>query len=355
MRLAWFRPASPDPADPLDDSGALVGALRASHEIDVVTATAAHDFVWRHARLPYDLCVFELDDTPAHQFVWPYLLHYGGVTMLRTLVLHDARVSTLIEQRRDADYHAEIEFNRDWRLLRAPLLGSTIAVVSHPAVAETLQNEHPDATIRYAPIGVASTPGTPGTPGTPVTIGSLGTLSNVVERAVERAQAAGADVALASGDADIVVATPWPQSGRAETAALAGMAAGKAVVVMETEATADWPAYDPQTWRPRGSTGGAPIVVSIDPRDEEHSLMVAIRGLARDGEMRAALGAAAREWWRTHATPERAAEAWQQILSEAAAMTPPPRPPDWPRHFTADGTDTARAILREMGAAVDFL
>ena len=60
------------------------------------------------------------------------------------------------------------------------------------------------------------------------------------------------------------------------------MAAGKAVITIETEATAEWPAIDPQTWRPRGlAVNDAPIAVTVDPRDEEHSLMLAIRRLRR--------------------------------------------------------------------------
>jgi hypothetical protein len=133
------------------------------------------------------------------------------------------------------------------------------------------------------------------------------------------------------------------------------MAAGKAVIVMETDTTADWPAYDPQTWRPRGRGGDEPIVVSIDPRDEEHSLMVAIRDLARDAALRAAIGASARRWWSTHATVERAVAAWRPLLAEAATMQPPPRSENWPRHLAADGTDAARDVLAEIGATVDFL
>jgi len=195
-----------------------------------------------------------------------------------------------------------------------------------------------------------------------VRIGVVAGESDVAHKASQRAREADANVTLVSGrarevlrDADIVVATQWPPFGEPETAALAGMAAGKPVIVMETEVTADWPAYDPQTWRPRGSAGGAPVVVSIDPRDEEHSLMIAIRDLARDHELRGSLGAAAHQWWRAHATPAHAATVWQQILSDARAMTPPARPAGWPPHLSADGTGDARAILRDMGASVDFL
>ena len=71
--------------------------------------------------------------------------------------------------------------------------------------------------------------------------------------------------------------------------------------------------------------------------------------------MRAQLGDAARDWWRTHATPGHAAEDWGRILAEAALLHPPARPADWPGHLTADGTERARAILAECGVTVDLL
>jgi len=137
--------------------------------------------------------------------------------------------------------------------------------------------------------------------------------------------------------------------------AFAGMAAGRAVIVLETEITAGLPALDPQTWQPRGWTGQPPIVVSIDPRDEEHSLALALRRLATDAQLRESLGAAAHEWWRQHATLDHAVQAWRSILAEAITLTPPPRPSDWPRHLTANGTERARDLLAEFGATVDFL
>ena len=58
--LAWFRAADPDPSNPLDDTALLIAQLRATHQVDVITEANAHDFVWRHFRAPYDLCVYEL-------------------------------------------------------------------------------------------------------------------------------------------------------------------------------------------------------------------------------------------------------------------------------------------------------
>jgi hypothetical protein len=84
-------------------------------------------------------------------------------------------------------------------------------------------------------------------------------------------------------------------------------------------------------------------------------LVLALRRLANDSVLRRALGASAHEWWRQHATVDRAARAWRSILDEALTLTPPPRPGNWPSHLTADGTARARAILGEFAASVDFL
>jgi hypothetical protein len=134
------------------------------------------------------------------------------------------------------------------------------------------------------------------------------------------------------------------------------MAASRPVVVSETYATAGWPALDPQTWRPRGGAlNGPPIVISIDPRDEEHSLMLAMKRLEADPSLCDRLGSAGYSWWRTHATIDHAASAWLEILDEAATLELPRRPRDWPRHLTADGSEIAREILRAHDTNVDFL
>lgn len=95
----------------------------------------------------------------------------------------------------------------------------------------------------------------------------------------------------------------------------------------------------------------APIAVTIDPRDEEHSLMLAIRRLSSDGALRERLGEAAHAWWKSHATPAHAAATWNQILEEAVRLSPPPRPDDWPKQFAEDGTGLAREILSDFGLA----
>ena len=384
MKLAWFRAGAPQPADPLDDTAALIAELRSTRDIEVFTAANAHDFVWKDFRAPYDLSVYDLDNTPAHAFIWPYLLHYGGVLLLHTLILHDSRAAALLHAQRTQDYVAEFAFNHGpwtgrphtvpppypghWPMLRVPLLASRVVVVSDPSAAAALQQAYPEARVRYAATGVQGVHRVQKVQqevqGAPVTFGAIPIdRLDIVRRALARARQAGATAELIADPspervlqhADVIVSLPSPWFGEPQTPALATMAAGKPVVVLETAAAADWPALDPQTWRPRGLTADTPIAVSIDPRDEEHSLVLAIRRLSSDATLRAQLGHAAHDWWRTHATPGHAAEDWGRILAEAALLHPPARPADWPGHLTADGTERARAILDKYRVTVDFL
>jgi hypothetical protein len=363
MRLAWFRPAT-HVSDRLDDTAALVGALASEHQIHLVDESRAHDFIRLDFRTPFDLCVFELANTSGHAYIWPYLLHIPGILRLRSLSLHESRSDALRRQRREGDRALELAFS-DWDLTRAPVLASRMTVVSDAHAAARLQRAYPGTTVRHAPVGLdwgqrwgqrsSLTPSL-----TPI-VGAADR-TGVVQRAFARARDAGAQLELMTGasrdrildEADVIVAMTWPPADES-TLAIAGMAAGKAVVVFETEQTAGWPALDPHTWLPRGWTNDPPVVISLDPRDEEHSLALALRRLAVDTALRQSLGLAAREWWRHHAMLDHAARAWRVLLADAITETPPARPHDWPRHLTADGTERAREILGEFATTVDFL
>jgi hypothetical protein len=177
---------------------------------------------------------------------------------------------------------------------------------------------------------------------------------------VRARQAGAAPISVVSGElkaADVVVAMQWPTFGRPLTDALSGLAAGRAVIVAETASTAHWPCLDPQTWQPRSPSIGAgkieaPIAVSIDPRDEEHSLMLALTRLANDAALRAALGDAARAWWERHATVAQAVQSWTALLDDARTRPAPPRPAGWPAHLDADGSVTTTAILDQFGVGL---
>jgi hypothetical protein len=389
MHLAWLRPTRPEPGDPLDDTAQLIHALRDRHTIDVFDARLAYDMVRMHARHAYDLHVYELDDTPGHQFIWPSLLHYPGLTLLRSLTLQASRTGALLREGRAGDAARECAFDLGrldapiprvrrpalhvWPMLRAPVVASRTCIVPHVATADTLRVRYPDARITALPVAVsAPAPRRPihggCTFGVIVTDDERDRLA-VVHRALQRAREGGppadgtpldlyvdADARQVLALSDVVLALRWPAPGAPVVPAIAGMAAGRAVVVFDTAETADWPSLDPQTWRERQSFGSRPpICVSLDLRDEEHSLMMAMRRLAADVPLRERLAAAAETCWRAHHAPERVAPLFEGILQETVATMPPPRPPGWPAHLNADGTARAREILSELGVTVDIL
>ena len=362
MRIAWFAADVSSALRPLDDTPSLVAELGSRHEIVRYDERRAPDFVWQHRQQPFDLCVYDLSDTAASAFVWPYLLHYPGVLRLRSTALHRSRAATLRRTHRLHHSAAEAAFS-GFDGLRIPLLASRLTVVGDAYAAGLLEAEYPEATIRHAPPAVVAQPGRTLSPrDVPRFAVAARETASSVQRAARRAREAGCRVELidasardALGDSDAILALEWPPAPELPMVALLAMAAGRPAIVYETTVTTAWPTLDPQTWQPRGLSGTAePIAISIDPLDDEHSLMLAIRRLASDAALRQRLGRAGEQWWRANATPAHAATAWERIVEEAVATPPPSRPSGWPPHLDADGTEQARQILGELGVTVDF-
>src|SRR5215470_7012405 len=155
MRIAWFRTTAPDASNPLDDTAALIDELREAHVIDVVREAEAHDFVWRHFLKPWDLCVYELENTAKHQFEWGYLLNYPGIVFLKSPDVENSCGGTLSREGRLDDYMTGFRLDaREQAPLRVPLLASRSVVVPYESLAESLQESYPDARVRYTPTGV---------------------------------------------------------------------------------------------------------------------------------------------------------------------------------------------------------
>ena len=113
MRVAWFSPLPPSQSGIAAYSWEGVGALAArGWSIDLfapalpdqpcppgVSAYRAVEFVWRHRRHPYDLPVYQLGNSSAHDFQWGYLFHYPGLLVLHDAQVHQARARLLKETR----------------------------------------------------------------------------------------------------------------------------------------------------------------------------------------------------------------------------------------------------------------
>lgn len=119
MRLAWFSPWLPQTSGVAGRSVDVTTALaRRGFAIDVfvdrrfvpsirpasddapaagdVRVQSAHDFIWRFQRGQYDLIVYQIGNSVAHSFLWPYQLRYPGLSILHDTRLHHARGAALL-------------------------------------------------------------------------------------------------------------------------------------------------------------------------------------------------------------------------------------------------------------------
>jgi len=178
MRLAWFSPMPPVLSGIADCSAELVGELRPRHQIDVYVDTAAlgdapgtasaHEFVWRHRINPYDLTVYQVGNSSHHDYLWPYLFRYPGLTVLHDAHLHHARAAQLLRTKRAADYRAEFAANHprvhpdlaelavagfdnhlyySWPMTRLVVEASRLTAVHAAPMARELKTELPHAAI----------------------------------------------------------------------------------------------------------------------------------------------------------------------------------------------------------------
>jgi glycosyltransferase involved in cell wall biosynthesis len=151
MRLAWFSPFPPVRTGIARCSAELVDALRRrGHDIDCYPEPAAHDFVWRRRRAPYDLAVYQFGNSSHHDYEWAYALNYPGLVVLHETHLHHARAAFLLREKRVADYRAEFHWNHpdissdaaelaiagfdsqlyyEWPMVRALVEGSRLVAV----------------------------------------------------------------------------------------------------------------------------------------------------------------------------------------------------------------------------------
>ncbi len=169
-RLAWFSPMPPVATGVAACSADLVAALRDEHEIDIFVdepvvrmapgTRSAHDFVWRHQQQPYDLTVYQVGNSSHHDYLWPYLFRYPGLTVLHDAHLHHARAASLLRRFRAEDYRTEFAWNHPdenpdtaelavagfdnhlyyaWPMTRLVARASKLVAVHGPALAARLQ------------------------------------------------------------------------------------------------------------------------------------------------------------------------------------------------------------------------
>lgn len=188
MRVAWFSPLPPDPSGIAAYSAEVAPLLRphlGALDLYGPDSTApgpdrlrTQDFVWRHRRAPYDLIVYQLGNSPAHDFMWGYMFRYPGLVVLHDAQVHQARALHLLQRRspRLDDYLAEFGANhpdtdpdagylvaaglggglfRRWPLVSLLIRASRLTAVHNPHLAQRLADAHPSAIIKSIDMGVA--------------------------------------------------------------------------------------------------------------------------------------------------------------------------------------------------------
>lgn len=129
MRVAWFSPLPPDRSGIATYCAELLPQLASRHRIeafvddgdrgpgtagtdpvDGVVIRGAHDFPWRHATEPFDVCVYQIGNQLCHDYIWPYMVRYPGLVVLHDGQLHHARAAGLIRSGRLAEYRAEFSY-----------------------------------------------------------------------------------------------------------------------------------------------------------------------------------------------------------------------------------------------------
>ena len=435
MRLAWFTPLSPRLSGLAAYSAGLVAALARDSDLEIdvyvgdgdpahlgprlgsgAAVRAAHDFVWRRQRRPYDLAVYQLANAASHAYMMGYVVRYPGLAVLHDTVLHHARRGRGGQEPSPGGYRAELRHERPelrdgvggiaglpvphllaaWPLLRPILETARRAAVHDGGVADELRRRHPGCRIDVLRLGVArpDEEDRPGPPGPIVfaavahtaRVGGIGRtlralrrvrretpaalrISGAVEDAVRLAaevRAAGVEagaVTLPAGGeasspeslagADVCVALQ-DRPGEVTDSWLRCLAAARPTIVSARARLADVPLLDPRSWRNLHGGSDQGVAVGIDPRHEEETLWLAMRRLAVDGDLRRTLGARARSWW--EARSGRQAETvddYRRVLHDAA-REPAAEAGSLPAHMRSDGMELARRIADECGLAGDL-
>ena len=451
-RLAWFTPLPPERSGIATYSVELLPLLAERFCIDVFVdqpgvpsphpwtpVCDAHDFVWKHAREPYDLVVYQLGNATCHDYTWAYLARYPGLVVLHDAQLHHARARSLLHQKRRDDYRAELAFDHPrapaavaelgvegllgsttyfWPMLRVPVETARLVAVHNAWLARQLENTFPSARFETIRMGVSD----------PLESASPDARRAVLERhglspdavvfaayggvtpekrvprilkgfrsvvAVEpRAQlllvgaAAGHYDAVADARdrgvadhvtlvgyvserefssylvaADVCLCLRWPSAFETSASWLRCLAAGKPTIITDLAHSGDVPTLVTRgAWSPShlGSLAAQaerpdPIAVSIDILDEDGSLALTMRRLARDPGLRRRLGERARAYWARRHTLAAMAEDYERALTAAVAAPSPSPGVSLPTHVRESGGGHARALLLPFGVRPDFL
>jgi glycosyltransferase involved in cell wall biosynthesis len=450
LRLAWFSPWPPDPSGVAGRSAEVTTLLAArNYAIDVyvderrvaagreparppapgeIRVLSAHDFVWRAARMPYDLAVYQVGNSHLHEHVWPYLFRWPGLAVLHDARLHHARTLALLSRGRVEDYRAEFTWSHpqvdprgaefalgafdgayhyQWPMVRGVLDSSRLAATHARGAIHELEAQSSGRPVDYITLG-EGTPGpldpvdraalraAHGIPPGAVVFGVFGGLT-IEKRVLQILRAlaalrgslpharlvlagepekaldldarirvlglAGSTIRLGRLDermfdawiaaVDVSLNLRWPTALETSGPWLRALSASRSTVIIDLPHLAHVPTLDPRSWdfhAPARPGAGPAIAVSLDIRDEDHSLRLAMYRLALDADLRETLGRRARAYWEKEHTAGRMTDDYVRVMARAAKLPAPS--PNRPSHMAPDPWAHTRSIAASMAPAV---
>jgi glycosyltransferase involved in cell wall biosynthesis len=151
---------------------------------------------------------------------------------------------------------------------------------------------------------------------------------------------------------DVSLNLRWPTAREMSGPWVRALAAGRATVIVDLVHLALVPSLDPRTWQPHTPGGAAakwtePITVAVDILDEEHSLRLAMRRLARDRDLREQIGRAGRRHWEAEHSFDRVVRDYERAMTRAASAPDPVF--DRPAQLRPMAFDQARALAADFG------
>jgi glycosyltransferase involved in cell wall biosynthesis len=143
----------------------------------------------------------------------------------------------------------------------------------------------------------------------------------------------------------------WPTALETSAAWVQCLAAGRPTVISDLAHLVDIPTLDPRSRRV-SPPDAEPVAIAIDLLDEDESLVLAMRALAGDRDLRESLGRAGHAYWQTHHSIDVMVRDYEHLIERAAA-SPVPTVTDLPPHFTDDHSTLARTIVGQLGFSLD--
>ncbi len=150
---------------------------------------------------------------------------------------------------------------------------------------------------------------------------------------------------------DVCLCMRWPTSRETSASRLRCLSAGKPTISTDLVHTIDIPTLDPRNWSVlAGLKQGAPVGVSIDILDEDHSLKLAMLRLATDEGLRSRLGENARELWQERFRLDSMATGYADVIMKAlqVPVEPSRTRSARPFHLRSTGAESAEELLQQV-------